>query len=59
MVYHKQEFWKTNTLQNASMNLDIIRESLWSHETHNVQFALVVDNFRVKYTDLQDVDHLT
>ena len=27
MVYHKQDFWQTNTLENASMNLDTTRAS--------------------------------
>ena len=31
---------------------------LWYHETRNITFTLVVDNFGVKYVDKNDVEHL-
>ena len=31
---------------------------LWKHNTRPIQFTLVVDNFRVKYTQKEDVEHL-
>ena len=31
---------------------------LWYHKTRNILFALVVDNFGVKYVDKTDVKHL-
>ena len=31
---------------------------LWKHETKNISFTLVVDDFGVKYVNKQDVDHL-
>ena len=31
---------------------------LWKHNTRPIQFTLVVDNFGVKYTRQEDVEHL-
>ena len=31
---------------------------LWYHKTKNITFTLVDDNFRVKYADTSDVEHL-
>ena len=31
---------------------------LWYHETKNVTFTLVVDNFGLKYVNKSDVQHL-
>ena len=31
---------------------------LWKHNTRPIYFTLVVDNFGVKYTRQEDVDHL-
>ena len=31
---------------------------LWKHDTRPIQFTLVVDDFGVKYTQLEDVNHL-
>jgi hypothetical protein len=31
---------------------------LWCHESHNVSFCLVADNFGVKYTGKHNADHL-
>jgi hypothetical protein len=31
---------------------------LWKHDTRPIHFTLVVDNFGVKYTQQEDVDHL-
>ncbi len=31
---------------------------LWYHDTKNITFTLVVDNFGVKYVDKGDVEHL-
>ena len=31
---------------------------LWKHKTRPIQFTLVVDNFDVKYTQQEDVEHL-
>jgi hypothetical protein len=31
---------------------------LWKHKTRPIHFTLVVDNFEVKYTLQEDVDHL-
>ena len=31
---------------------------LWKHDTRPIQFTLVVDDFGVKYTRKEDVEHL-
>ena len=31
---------------------------LWRHQTHPLQFSLVVDNFGVKYEHQEDITHL-
>ncbi len=31
---------------------------LWTHETRNICFTLVVDNFTIKYTKMEDAKHL-
>jgi hypothetical protein len=31
---------------------------LWKHKTRNIQFVLVVDDFGIKYTKREDLDHL-
>ena len=31
---------------------------LWKHNTRPIQFTLVVDNFGIKYTRKEDVEHL-
>jgi len=31
---------------------------LWKHETKNILFALVVDDFAIKYTNIEDLHHL-
>ncbi len=31
---------------------------LWKHDTRPIKFILVVDNFGVKYTRKEDVEHL-
>jgi len=31
---------------------------LWTHETRNISFTLVVDDFAIKYTKKEDVQHL-
>ena len=31
---------------------------LWKHRTRQISFTLVVDNFGVKYTNKDDIDHL-
>ena len=31
---------------------------LWKHTTHPVSFTLVVDDFGIKYTSLDDANHL-
>jgi hypothetical protein len=36
----------------------IYTPGLWMHNTRDIKFALVVDDFAVKYTDEADVDHL-
>jgi hypothetical protein len=35
-----------------------ITPGLWKHETRDISFLLVVDDFGVKYTDRRDVEHL-
>jgi hypothetical protein len=35
-----------------------ITPGLWKHESRDIQFLLVVDDFAVKYTNRQDVEHL-
>ena len=35
-----------------------LTEGLWGHEQNSIKFALVVDDFGVKYTDKNDVLHL-
>ncbi len=35
-----------------------ITPSLWCHHTCPIAFALMVDNFAIKYTDQQDAVHL-
>jgi hypothetical protein len=36
----------------------IIIPGLWKHQTRAMTFCLVVDNFAIKYTKKEDVDHL-
>jgi hypothetical protein len=31
---------------------------LWKHPTHPISFTLVVNNFGMKYTHQEDIDHL-
>ena len=31
---------------------------LWTHKTRDISFTLVVDNFAIKYTKKEDVQHL-
>jgi hypothetical protein len=31
---------------------------LWTHKTRTICFTLVVDNFAIKYTKLEDAQHL-
>ena len=31
---------------------------MWKHEKRNIAFVLVVDDFRVKYVNKEDADHL-
>ncbi len=31
---------------------------LWTHKTRNISFTLVVDDFAIKYTKLEDAQHL-
>jgi hypothetical protein len=31
---------------------------MWAHKTRFISFTLVVDNFRVKYINKEDVEHL-
>ena len=31
---------------------------LWKHKHRNIQFVLVVNNFGIKYTNREDLDHL-
>jgi hypothetical protein len=35
-----------------------ITPGLWKHETRDIAFLLVVDDFGIKYTDKRDVEHL-
>jgi hypothetical protein len=35
-----------------------IMPCLWRHDTRDIDFCLVVDNFGVKYTNKDDADHL-
>ena len=35
-----------------------ITPGLWKHETREIAFLLVVDDFGIKYTDKRDVEHL-
>ena len=35
-----------------------ITPGLWKHETRNIAFLLVVDDFGIKYTDRRDAEHL-
>ena len=35
-----------------------ITNGLWTHKSQSTVFALVVDDFAVKYTSNQDADHL-
>ena len=32
--------------------------ALWKHTSHDIVFDLVLDEFRVKYTNRQDKEHL-
>jgi hypothetical protein len=31
---------------------------LWTHETRNICFTLVVDSFAIKYTKMEDTKHI-
>jgi hypothetical protein len=35
-----------------------IISGLWTHKTRKICFTLVVDNFAIKYTKLEDAQHL-
>ena len=35
-----------------------ITPGLWKHDTRNIAFLLVVDDFGIKYTDRRDAEHL-
>ena len=36
----------------------VLRGGLWRHVTRPISFTLVVDDFGIKYTNKEDVDHL-
>ena len=36
----------------------LVVPGLWKHKTRNIQFVLVVDDFGIKYTKKEDLDHL-
>jgi hypothetical protein len=61
MDFHKQVSWQTNFLRNnrnhmATPNVNTPR--LWCHWSHPPMFSLVVDDFRIQYTTIQDAQHL-
>ena len=45
-------------LNKAGYHQSAIVPGLWKHTTRPIQFILVVDNFRVKYTSRNDANHL-
>lgn len=51
--YHKLKFLQLSTLKNCWLNMNTIIIH-W----HQAQFALVVDNFNVKYINDDDVQHI-
>ena len=48
----------TKFLQPHGYSPCAITPGLWQHDTRDIKFSLVVDDFGVKYTDKADVEHL-
>ena len=44
-----------NTYGYAPAN---ITKVLWTHKDRDINFTLAVDDFRIKYTNKKDADHL-
>eukprot|EP00804_Cyclotella_cryptica_P025870 CCRYP_002727-RH/>CCRYP_002727-RH protein AED:0.35 eAED:0.35 QI:0/0/0/1/0/0/2/0/354 len=60
MGYRKQASWQTRSLKNASTRTGTskVSSSLWCHNQRPIQFSLVVDDFGIKYTGREHVNHL-
>jgi hypothetical protein len=44
---HKHGYWHSKLVPG-----------MWKHDKRPIQFTLVVDNFGVKYTQQEDIEHL-
>jgi hypothetical protein len=44
---------------STSMGTTTLVPALWKHKTRPTQFALIVDNFGIKYFTKNDLDHLS
>jgi hypothetical protein len=52
-----QEFLQER-LAKVGYHQSKIVTGLWTHKTQNTCFTLVVDNFAIKYTKMEDAKHL-
>ena len=61
MDYPRQGCWQMNYLENDSTNIVYFQSeivpSLWKHKTRLIQFALMVDDFGVKYAGREHAEH--
>ena len=48
----------TKTLKNAGYYEDELTPCLFHHPTRNIKFVLIVDDLGIKYSKLEDLDHL-
>ena len=49
----------TKRLHQAGYRQSTVTPGYWCHEWHPISYTLVVNNFRVKYINKTNVDHLT
>lgn len=61
MVYSKQRNSQTTSRKSFSncTNIEVgYTLGFWSHKCRQIQFTLVVNNFRIKCSDKEHADHL-
>ena len=49
---------QTKLINKEGYYKSLIAPGLWKHKTRDIQFVLVVDDFGIKYTKKDDLDHL-
>jgi hypothetical protein len=61
-AYHRQESLPRNSSRKDWQNMDTTKAKIingfWKHKTRPICFALVVDDFAVKYVNEEDAEHL-